>query len=210
MRSLYPRAISMSFRSERWRFSTKAMTCIWRSETLSLIIAGMVARPRAAVAVRRRSPEMSSYPPLVEARTMTGSSTPCRAIDFLRSSSSSGLMLWRGWNGLCLISPSAMLARRFFGPLPAAGCCCASAGSSSAEESSARRPRCNAFRGSLLSMFNKLLRHPHVALRANGDNVIQNDRLSRAGGLAEFDIPLDDRIEDLVAKIVLHVASHLL
>jgi hypothetical protein len=58
--------------------------------------------------------------------------------------------------------------------------------------------------------FQQLLRDAHVGLRADGQHVVQHDRLPEARGLREPDVPGHDGLEDLRAEVLACVGRDLL
>ncbi len=148
-------------RSSRATFSIRPSRSVSRSSA-SRITAGTVVAPASRAARQRRSPAISSYPPLRRGRRTTGWITPCERIESARPAVASWSKRFRGWRGFAWICSSGT---------------CASWGASAPPIRTAK-PRPRPRRGPLKApsvAFDKLHRHLPVGLGAARAAVVVGD-----------------------------------
>src|SRR3990172_8259149 len=190
-----------------------------------MMYAGIVPRPISAAARIRRSPEMSSYPPLSVRRTVTAWMTPFCRIDSFSSSRAWGSKSARGCSGLGRIRE---ISSRVTEPPPfttgASGAARSTvrAGSGSAglmrAESPLPRPRlgfdtrhrCRVRRGRHRGLSSEEFPGQfHVVPGAAGHRLVEQHRLPVTRGLAQPDVPADDRRVHFLPEVFFHVLDDL-
>src|SRR5581483_6837059 len=196
--SAYARASSGGESCSRATFSTSASSSESRSSA-SRTSAGIAASPASFAARHRRSPAISSQPPVRRGRTTTGWITPWTRTESARPSAASESWRRRGWRGFGWMASTGSWASSDSGAPPI---------STSSPRPRPRRPgddtggsAGSAPEPDCSGTLDKLHRHLPVGLGARGAAVVGNSGQPVARRLGKPHRPGDGGREDQLAEM---------